>query len=133
MIRLLELAEKNIPLPFGHTKNARSMVYLDNLIAMINHIIEKKPAGIFIGGDALPLSTDQLISLIRKSLGKNPGLISLPDFMRNILKQLKPALYSRLFGSFEVDNSSTNKKLNFIPPYSSEEGITEMVKWYLKH
>lgn len=132
MIRLLELAEKNIPLPFGHSKNARSMVYLDNLIALINHIIEKKSAGIFIGGDALPLSTDRLISLMRKSLGKSSGLISLPAFMRKILQQLRPAMYIRLFGSFEVDNTSTNNKLNFTPPYSSEEGIADMVKWYLK-
>jgi UDP-glucose 4-epimerase len=132
MIRLLEIAEKNIPLPFGNTGNARSMVYLDNLVALINRVIEKKAAGIFIGGDASPLSTDSLISLMRKSLGKRPGLITLPTFMRKILKQIRPAMYIRLFGSFEVDNTSTNQKLNFVPPYSSEQGISEMVKWYLK-
>jgi len=132
MIRLLELAEKNIPLPFGNAGNARSMIYLDNLVALINHVIEKKAAGIFIGGDALPLSTDRLITLMRKSLGKKPGLISLPAFMRSMLKKIRPDMYTRLFGSFEVDNSGTNKKLNFVPPYSSEEGIGEMVKWYLK-
>lgn len=132
MIRLLEIAEKNIPLPFGNTGNARSMVYLDNLVALINRVIEKKAAGIFIGGDVSPLSTDSLISLMRKSLGKRPGLITLPAFMRKILKQIRPAMYFRLFGSFEVDNTGTNNKLNFVPPYSSEAGISEMVKWYLK-
>jgi UDP-glucose 4-epimerase len=131
MIRLLELAEKNIPLPFGNSGNARSMVYLDNLVALINHVIDKKAAGVFIGGDALPLSTDRLITLMRKSLGRKPGLISIPSFMRKILKKMRPDMYIRLFGSFEVDNSGTNKKLNFTPPYSSEEGIHEMVKWYL--
>jgi nucleoside-diphosphate-sugar epimerase len=132
MIRLLELAEKNIPLPFGNTKNARSMVYLDNLIALINHIIEKKSPGIFVGGDASPLATDQLICYMRKSMGKKAGLVTIPDFFRNILKKIKPGMYIRLFGSFEVDNSFTNKTLGFTPPYSSELGIAEMVQWYLK-
>jgi nucleoside-diphosphate-sugar epimerase len=45
---------------------------------------------------------------------------------------IKPDMYIRLFGSFEVDNSFTNKTLGFNPPYSSEQGIAAMVQWYLK-
>lgn len=132
MIKLLELAEKNIPLPLGNTGNARSMVYIDNLVALINRVIEKKAGGIFIGGDAKPLSTDTLIRLIRKHLGNKAGLISIPSPLRNIIKIFKPALYTRLFGSFEVDNRGTNELLGFTPPYTSDEGIASMVKWYLK-
>lgn len=131
MIRLMELAGKKIPLPFGKTGNARSMVYVDNLVALINRVIEKKAGGIFVGGDLSPLSTDKLITLMRKSMGNATGLITIPHFFRKILKRVKPALYIRLFGSFEVDNKATNQKIDFTPPYTSEEGIAVMVQWYL--
>ncbi len=133
MIKLLELAEKKIPLPFGKAGNARSMVYLDNLVALINRVIEKKASGIYVGGDVKPLSTDQLINLMRAAMGNDMGLVTIPSFFRNLMKLLRPALYTRLFGSFEVDNKGSNHRLEFVPPYTSEKGIDTMVQWYLKH
>ena len=47
-----------------------------------------------------------------------------------LIKKLKPALYARLFGSFVVNNTSTNTILNFQPPYSTEEGIAIMINWF---
>jgi UDP-glucose 4-epimerase len=132
MIKLLELAEKKIPLPFGKTGNFRSMVYLDNLVGLINRVIEKKAGGIFIAGDIKPLSTDRLITLMRASMGNDTGLISIPAIFRKLLKSFRPALYVRLFGSFEVDNKGSNQKLEWVPPYTSEKGIDTMVQWYLK-
>jgi len=51
LIRLLELASKNIPLPPGKTNNARFSVLLDNLVALIDKIIGEKASGLFIAGD----------------------------------------------------------------------------------
>jgi nucleoside-diphosphate-sugar epimerase len=50
--------------------------------------------------------------------------------MRTMINVVKPGLYKRLFGSFEVDNSATNKKLNFTPPFTTEQGVEVMVSWY---
>jgi len=36
----------------------------------------------------------------------------------------------RLFGTLELDNSYTNKKLCFVPPFSTKQGVQEMVNWY---
>lgn len=130
MIKLLELAAKNYPLPFGNIGNERSMVFVDNLIELINTIITQHAAGVFIAGDERPLSTDRLIGLMRKSLGNTKGLISIPGFIRSLIKKAKPALYIRLFGSFVVDNTATNKQLNFVPPFSTEQGVDAMVKWF---
>jgi len=130
MIRLLRLAAKNIPLPFGKSRNARSMVFVDNLVALINAIILKEAAGIFIAGDRAPLPTDKLLQLIRTHLGNNKGLISVPGVCRNLIKHLKPGLYLRLFGSYVIDNSSTNQKLDFTPPFSTDYGVEQMVKWF---
>jgi len=106
------------------------MVFVDNLVALINTIIDQQSSGIFIAGDRNTLSTDRLVSLIRLNLGMKNWLITIPYFLRNLIKQLKPRLYIRLYGSFVVDNTNTNNKLNFIPPFTTEFGIEQMVKWF---
>jgi nucleoside-diphosphate-sugar epimerase len=132
MIKMLRLCAKKIPLPFGSTGNRRSMVYVLNLVALINTIIDKKAGGVFVAGDAQPLSTTELVSGIRGAMNRKPGLISIPGLMRRIIKKIKPGLYTRLFGSFEVNNSLTNNTLSFTPPFSSRQGMEAMVQWYLK-
>jgi nucleoside-diphosphate-sugar epimerase len=133
MLKLLQLAAGKYPLPFGETDNLRSMVYIDNLIALINTIIEKKASGIFLAGDEKPLSTAELVGLMRKAMQRRPGLVAVPKIFRSILKNLRPALYTRLFGSFVADPTQTNQQLQFSPPVSSEQGITEMVNWFMEN
>ena len=130
LYNLIKLASKNIPLPFGNTKNVRSIVFVDNLIELINTIIDQKVGGIFIAGDIEPISTEKLVSLIRFNLGMSKKLFSIPSIFKKIIKIISPQLYMRLYESFIVDNTNTNNKLNFVPPYSSEYGIEQMVKWF---
>jgi nucleoside-diphosphate-sugar epimerase len=132
MLRLMQLALKKIPLPFGHINNQRSMVYIDNLIELINTIIERQAAGLFIAGDEKPVSTTDLVKLIRNK-ASNTGLIfSIPSIVRLAIKKLKPSIFNRLYGSFVMDTTSTNSSLHFIPPYSTEHGIKQMVDWYIQ-
>ena len=132
MIRFLRLAEKNIPLPFGGDANQRSMVFIDNLIALINRIIEIGASGTFVAGDRQPFSTGKLMSLMRGFMKKKAGLVTVPSVGRNILKSVSPKLFNRLFGSFVIDNSKTNQVLSFTPPITTEEGIRQMVNWYMQ-
>ena len=133
MARLLQLADKNYPLPFGNSCNARSMVFVDNLVELINRIIEQNAGGVFIAGDRQPLATDALLGLIRKELGKSRRLFTVPGPLRAGIRIIRPALYTRLFGSFVVDNGATNRKLDFIPPYTTEQGVAQMVNWFKQH
>ncbi len=130
MISLLKLADKNIPLPFGGINNLRTMVFLDNLIALINCVIQKKAEGIFVAADAKPVSTTALVTLIRESMGKKNQFVRLPGWSTNLILKLKPALHKRLFGSFVIDNKKTCDRLYFTPPFSTEHGIRKMVEWY---
>lgn len=132
MIRLLNLAAKGYPLPFGRTGNARSMVFVDNLVALTNAIISQHAAGVFLGGDRKALSTDELIRQIRQEMGMPPRLIPIPTLARTFMKKFRPHLYTRLFGSFELNTADTNRRLNFVPPFTSSEGIHDMVEWYKK-
>ncbi|MBE7170999.1 MAG: NAD-dependent epimerase/dehydratase family protein [Williamsia sp.] len=130
MIKLLQLADKNYPLPFGGIRNLRSMVYVDNLVELINTIVDQQASGIYLAGDEQPVSTEFLVRTIRKSLGKPENMISLPGAVRMLLRAVKPALYTRLYGSYIIDNSLTNKRLSFHPPVSTQTGIRHMVDWY---
>ncbi len=130
MLRMLQLAGKNIPLPFGNTHNKRSVVYIGNLIALVNHIIDAGSSGVFIAGDSSPVSTKDLFVQIRKAFGVNQNLFSMPSFLQKILKRIKPDVFIRLYGSFEVSNTGTNERLQFTPPVSTAQGIQEMVNWF---
>jgi len=130
MLRLLKLSIKGRTLPFGKIDNQRSMVFIDNLIELINSITNQKASGVYHAGDAQALSTSKLVSHINLHMDNNARLIKLNSFFLRILRWLKPGLVQRLWGSFLIDTQQTNKQLNFKPPYKSEEGIRQMVMWF---
>jgi UDP-glucose 4-epimerase len=130
MYNLVKLVDRFPLLPLGGIRNCRSVAYVGNLIALLQHIIKIQASGVFIAGDQSPISTTEIIRLIAKSMNKQVYLIKIPNFLVKLISVIKPAIVDRLFGSLELENSSTNQKLGFVPPYPSEYGISEMVKWF---
>lgn len=125
--RIIRLCKKLPILPFAGIKNERSMVYAGNVAALILKLLKTKKSGIFITGDKQRKSTSELIFMISKKMNMNKLHISIPHFFRYFLKKTKPEIHQRLFGDFIVDNSKTNNKLQFVPPFSFEEGVANMV------
>ena len=66
--------------------------------------------------------------LIDKHLSTNKIFINLPNIILNTIRICKPSLFNRLFSSSVIDNTITNQKLNFSPPFSIGDGIKEMVE-----
>ena len=130
MYNLIKLLDKYPVLPFGGIQNKRSMVCIGNLIAMAKQIINRAESGIFVAGDPQPVSTSALSRLIVKNLNREVYFIRIPKLLISIFKFIKPSVILRIWGSLELENSFTNQKLDFVPPYTTEEGIREMVKWY---
>jgi nucleoside-diphosphate-sugar epimerase len=130
MYNLVKLVNRFSVLPLGGIDNVRSLVYVGNLVALLKHIIQTQASGIYIAGDQHPLSTTQLVQLISKASHKKVFLIKVPRFLLDLAKKIRPFIVDRLFGSLQLDNTNTNQRLNFVPPYSSQEGISEMVEWY---
>ncbi len=123
---LVNLVRKVPVLPFGKIENKRSMVYIGNLCHLVNEIVNQQKNGIFLASDDEPLSTSKLIELIAKNLNKKIYLVRIP-FFETFLKLFKPSFHKRLYGSLEIDHSSTKEKLNLKNPYSVEEGIRLMI------
>lgn len=127
MQNLMKLIDKMILLPFGHILNKRSFVYIGNLTALIDAIIEQGESGVFLAGDDDALSTTELIQLIAQAQKKRIFLIKIPLF-GIFLKWIKPSFYQRLFENLLVDNTKTKEALHFKNPYSIKEGIVFMVQ-----
>lgn len=127
MQNLMKLIDKVILLPFGHIYNKRSFVYIGNLTALIDTIIEQGKSGIFLAGDDEALSTTELVQLIAQAKMRRIFLIKIPLF-GIFLKWIKPSFYQRLFENLLVDNTKTKEALHFKNPYSIKEGIVFMVQ-----
>ncbi|KYG82605.1 NAD-dependent epimerase/dehydratase family protein [Roseivirga echinicomitans] len=128
MQKLMALVEKRKYIPLGNINNKRSMLGLDNLVALLDRVIETSKSGTFLIQDSEPVSTSRLISEIAKGKNIQIKLISIPGLVRFTIKKIAPEIYKRLFGSLVVDDSATRNILNFEPPYSFEEGIRLMAK-----
>ena len=126
MLNLIHLIKKMPILPLGGIENRRSMVYIGNLCAIISMIIKAEKSGIFLSQDEESLSTSALISHIALALDKRVFLFSLP-FFAFLLKKFKPSFYKRLYLSLEIESSRTERELDFVTPYSVDEGIKLMI------
>lgn len=125
--KLIGLTRKLPILPFMGIDAKRSLVYIDNLLAMLKTIIEQRASGIYIASDP-PKSTTEIIREINMSLKNPKRMIPFPTIFRSVIRVLRPGVYQRLFEEFVVDPSSSNERLHFIPPFTFAEGIREMMK-----
>ena len=128
MQKLMALVEKRKYIPLGNINNKRSMLGLDNFVALLDRVIKTSKSGTFLIQDSEPESTSKLISEIAKGKNIQIKLISIPGVARFTIKKIAPEIYKRLFGSLVVDDSATRNILSFEPPYSFEEGIRVMAK-----
>ncbi|RXJ91446.1 epimerase [Aliarcobacter trophiarum LMG 25534] len=124
---LVKLVKKLPIIPLGSIGNKRSFILIQNILNIINEIVIQRKEGVFLASDDQPLSTSKLIELIANNLEKKIYLIKIP-FFESLLKLVKPSFHKRLYGSLEVDNTLTKKKLNLSNPYSVEDGIKLMIK-----
>lgn len=130
MYSIMKLVDKYSILPFGKVNNRRSFTFVENMVAFIDRIIEKKASGTFIAMDENPISTTELINGISTSLGKRIYLFKVPEILLKTFAYIFPGIVSRLYGSLEFNNHKTLEILEFKPPYKSEYGIKCMVEAY---
>lgn len=125
--KIAKLVKKQKLIPFKGIDNKRAMVYIGNLVALIQEVIKQQKGGIFLASDTQILSTSEFVALLIESTGKKKYFIVFPKLMQSIIKLVKPNFYNRLFGSMVINNLKTCKELNFIPPYSSKKGLKEVI------
>ncbi len=135
-LKMLQLVDKRLPLPFGKIENKRSFIYIDNLISAICTVIDAPNAAnqTYLVADDHSLSLTNLLQVIGKEMNVKLKLIPVPaNLLMWILKLFGlNGLKTRLLGSLEVSNNKIKSQLGWNPPVSSSEGLARTVKWY-KH
>jgi nucleoside-diphosphate-sugar epimerase len=133
-LRLLRLVSAGVPLPLGSVRNARSMVYVENLAhALIACATHARAAGeTYLVRDGEDLSTPDLITRLADAVGKKPRLLRIPLSVLGLAGALtgKRAEVERLTGSLRVDSSHLETTLDWSPPYSVGAGIAETARWF---
>ena len=112
---------KTIPV-FGNGKNIRDWLYVLDHCAAIQKVIEKGKSGeIYNIAGKNEIDNNMLIKIILKSINKP---FSLMKYVKD-----RPGHDFR----YSLDSTKIERKLNWKPKYSFENGVKETVSWYLNN
>lgn len=133
-LQLMKLVRLGLPIPLGGVCNARSLLFVGNLVDAIRiSLIHPRAAGqTFLVSDGGDLSTPALIRELAFALNKPSRLISIsPKWLEGIGRITgRSATVRRLTGSLCVDSSKIRETLNWQPPFTVSEGLHQTAKWY---
>ena len=125
MMKLINISQKGIPMPFKGVNNERDFINVNNLIDVLYLVIKNNIYGIVIPTDKKAVSTEGIINFVKKYSQSKVRLISLPKFILSIIKKIKPNIYNKVFGSLKISCNVPNSI--YMPKLSVEEGIKEMI------
>ena len=132
---MLALVNKQVPLPFGAVRNRRSLVFIGNLVDLIDTLAtHPNVAGkIFFVSDDHDVSTTELFERIGAAMDLKVTLLPIPNWLLIGLCLLfrRQNISNKLLRSLKVDISSTKADLEWSPPVSFEQGIAITVRDYL--
>ncbi len=133
-ISLLAAIDKGMPLPLAGAHNARSLLYVGNLVdALIACATHSAAAGqTYLLSDGEDVSTAQLVEKIAQALQRNDrSFYFSPTLLRAAATMLGRAeQVDRLFGSLRVSDKKIRTELSWSAPYTLEQGLRETADWY---
>jgi len=133
-LRLMKLVEKGIPLPLAAVDNRRSFIYLENLVDVLALSLVH-PAAVgetFLVSDDEGVSTPVLINMLADRLGVKPRLFPISVQVMQLLAAVggERSTVDRLVQSLVINATHVRDTLDWVPPYSMEQGISKTVYWY---
>jgi nucleoside-diphosphate-sugar epimerase len=130
---LFKLSSMQIPWPLGAFENQRSFCSIDNLMFVFKELIEREdiPSGVYNVADDIPLSTNEVISILAESQNRKPRiwniskrLIEFSAIIGNVLKlPLNEERLQKLTYSYVVSNKKLMDAIGKPLPVSSKEGL----------
>jgi len=110
MARLAQLARSPYPLPLASLRARRSLLSLDNLVAAIVCLlaVPQRLAGPVIAAEPEPLTIPEMITSMRRGLGRRPALLPTPPALLKLafMASGKAALFERLAAPLIADASA---------------------------
>lgn len=130
LAKLLSAVHRWPVCPLGVRHNRRSLLHVDNLVALILHLARTKQTGTFCPVDEPPLSTFEILQLMASQMPRHGRVVEMPFAFRKLLNRSVPGTARRLFGSFVIEDDSV-RHTGFVPPFTIEDGFQKMVEAYL--
>lgn len=135
-LRLMQAVDRRSPLPVGAINNRRSLVYLGNLIDLIQRCVHQSEAAgkTFLVSDGDDVSTPELVRRIAAALGRFPILLPVPPSMLRALGFVlrNKERTDRLLDSLAVDITPLQRGIAWTPPHMMQEGLEATARWYRK-
>ncbi len=132
--RLIRLVDRGLPIPFGSVQNRRSLVYIDNLLELIDIALVHPAAegGTFLMRDNEEVSTPDLIRAIANALDRRPRLPPCPVPLLRAAARLarQSAAVDRLTTSLQIDDQATRDLLGWQPRQTLANGLATTCQWY---
>lgn len=137
---LYKLISKGIPYPLGAFNNRRSFISIDNFSFFIQKIVQhqdKLDSGIYHVADDEPISTREIIQVIKKVTGKNVPDIALPQFLVKGLAKvgdlvpipLNSKRLKKMTSNLLVSNAKIKKSLGINKlPTTAKEGLEKTIR-----
>jgi nucleoside-diphosphate-sugar epimerase len=139
---LYQLVSKRIPWPLGAFENKRSFCSIDNLMFIFKELIEREdiPSGVYNVADDIPLSTNQVISILAESQNQNPKIWNFSKrFIQSMAKlgdilklPLNEERLQKLTESYVVSNQKIKTAIAKPLPVSSGEGLLKTFNSFKK-
>jgi len=140
---LYNIVSKGLPWPLGRFENKRSFCSIDNLCFIIRELIENDQisSGVYNISDDEPLSTNDLISLISSSQGKNSKIWNIPKFLIKAISRLGDIFrlplnserLSKLTETYVVSNIKIKKAIDKRLPINSKYGLIKTFNSFNKN
>jgi UDP-glucose 4-epimerase len=133
-LRLMQLVDRGVSLPFGSVVNRRSLVNLDNLCDLI-HAAAQHPDAVgetFLVSDQQDVSTPELIRMLASALGRRARLWPVPAPLLAAAAGLlrREAAYARVAGSLQVDSGKASRLLGWRPATAPTDALRVTADWY---
>ncbi|MFO1241666.1 MAG: NAD-dependent epimerase/dehydratase family protein [Rickettsiales bacterium] len=133
--RLMQLATCGLPIPLKSVKNARDIIFVENLVSGIETCMQHPDAAneTFVIRDGIHLSTAKILKDIARNAGKKCWLVPFPvETLYRVAKKFGKGIEIRkLSGSLQVDDRKIRTLLDWVPPYSYDDGLEKTVKWFM--
>ena len=133
-LKLMELVDRQLPIPLGAIRNRRSMIFVRNLThALATAAAKEEAAGeTFLVSDNEDVSSAELVRRIARALGRKPRLVPIPPAFLKALATVtgRSATLEKIAGDLEVDTSHFSQRIGWRPPFSMTQGLAETAEWF---
>jgi UDP-glucose 4-epimerase len=133
-LRLMQIVDRGIPLPFGSIRNRRSLVSVWNLCDLLVRCVDSPAAAnrTFMVSDGVDPSTAELVRLLATALEARARVFGVPPAFLRLAARLtgQMAEYTRLCASLRVDLTETLSQLDWRPPLGMTEAMARTARWY---